>query len=304
MNIKHTLVSAQPTSAGVKLHSNAIPEDLEILLMTPAEWAAVAAIDVQRDTEKHAGRIEKHMQTYASPHREVHAARLPDGTLVKINGHSRDILWREGRAPAPDKLLVTVHKVENLAHARTLYSFYDSATAVETVTDKVFGACRMLGLAFESSYCKDMRFSAALTPITPASITDRGERTAFWSRELLALDALDVKRTQFINPVTAVFLLTYRKHGDAVLAFWLPFAAGTGTKDEQGCNAVEALSQWLTLMKKDGWGNGTSQKHIREVVLGAVEAFVKNRDSRFARPKDVARKPVDLTVYRKAMNLQ
>jgi hypothetical protein len=303
MNIKHTLVSAQPTSAGVKLHSNAIPDDLEILLMTPAEWAAVAAIDVQRDTEKHAARIEKHLQTYASPHREVHAARLPDGSLVKINGHSRDILWRDGRAPAPDKLLVTVHKVENLAHARTLYSFYDSTTAVETVTDKVYGACRMLGLNFQSSYCKDMRFSAALTPITPAGITDRGERTAFWSAELLALDALDVKRTQFINPVTSIFLITYRKHGEHVLGFWQPFAAGNGIKDEKGCNTVEALAQWLVLMKQDGWGNGTSQKNIREVVLGVVEAWVKAPDVRFANPKDIRRKSVDLMAYRKAMSL-
>lgn len=304
MNIKHTLVSAQPTSAGVKLHSNAIPEDLEILLMTPAEWSAVAAIDVQRDTEKHAGRIEKHMQTYASPHREVHAARLPDGTLVKINGHSRDLLWREGRAPAPDKLLVTVHRVENLAHARTLYSFYDSAAAVETVTDKVYGACRMLGLEFQSSYCKDMRFSAALTPITPAAITDRGERAGFWATELMALDELDVKRTQFINPVTSIFLITYRKHGEPVLGFWRAFVEGRGTKGESGYDAVEGLAQWLLVMKQDGWGNGTSQKKIRDVVLGVVEAWLKNPELRYEKAKDVGRKPVDLIAYRKAIGLQ
>ncbi|MFT4064325.1 hypothetical protein [Paraburkholderia sp.] len=303
MNTKHTLVSAQPTSAGVKLHSNAIPDDLELLLMTPEEWEAVPPIDVQRDTEKHATRIEKHLQTYASPHREVHAARLPDGELVKINGHSRDLLWRSGRVIAPDKLLVTVHKVDSMAHARTLYSFYDSATSVETVTDKVFGACRMLGLAFESSYCRDMRFSAALSPVSPASMTDRAERTAFWKDELLALDTLHVKRAQFINPVASIFLITTRKHGDKAMDFWRAVVGSTGIKDDQGYDAVEALGQWLVLMKQDGWGNGTSQKKIRDVVLGVVERWVQNPAARYEKPRDIARKPIDLITYKKALGL-
>jgi len=122
------------------------------------------------------------------------------------------------------------------------------------------GRARMLGLEFKSAYCKDMRFSAALTPITPASITDRGERAGFWATELMALHELDVKRTQFINPVTSIFLITYRKHGEPVLGFWRAFVEGRGTKDEAGYDAVEGLAQWAPARQAGRMG----QRHVAE----------------------------------------
>ena len=49
--------------------------------------------------------------------------------------------------------------------------------------------------------------------------------------------------------------------------------------------------------------NGISQKMIREVVLGVVEACMKVPDVRFANPKDIKRRAADLAAYKKAMGL-
>lgn len=286
-------------TGGTKLSSKRLPADLEIILMRPEEWAAVPSIDVQRDTEAHAAKIEPHMRTFLSPHREVQAARLPDGSMVKLNGHSRDLLWRSGRIPAPDTLVVTVHMVEDLAQARQLYWAYDNASAVETSTDKVFGACRRLGMEFTSAYCKEMRFSAALTPITPSHIKDKGARTEYWQEELKVLDRLGVKRAVFINPVTSIFLHTTRHYGDTSLVFWITFAERGGVKDEAGYCAIEALGAWLDARKKSGWGNGTSQKQIRNVVLGAFIAWHRNNNVRFSSPKHLEKRAEDLTRFLK-----
>ncbi|WKZ86296.1 hypothetical protein N5B55_04920 [Ralstonia pickettii] len=284
-------------TGGTKLSSKRLPADLEIILMRPSEWAAVPCIDVQRDTARHAARIEPHMRQFLSPHREVQAARLPDGSLVKLNGHSRDLLWQEGRIPVPDTLLVTVHVVADMEQARRLYWAYDNATAVETPTDKVFGACRRLGMEFTSSYCKEMRFSAALAAISPKHLKEKDQRIEYWQEELKALDSLGVSRATFINPVTSIFLVTMRKYGDAALVFWMTFSERGGVKDEAGYDAIEGLGAWLDARKKDGWGNGTSQKQIRNVVLGAFMAWHKNNGVRFVNPKALEKRALELTRF-------
>jgi hypothetical protein len=66
MNIKHSLVTARPQPQGIKLHSGTIPADIEILVMSPNEWNSICSVDVQRDTEKHAVKIRKHLQVFQS----------------------------------------------------------------------------------------------------------------------------------------------------------------------------------------------------------------------------------------------
>ena len=67
--------------------------------MSVDEWIKVKANPRQRDTEKHAAKA-KHLLTPSPDHAHVSAARLPNETLVKLDGHTRALLWKRGTVPA------------------------------------------------------------------------------------------------------------------------------------------------------------------------------------------------------------
>ncbi len=61
--------------------------------MLVEDWIKVTPNPIQRDTEKHAAKA-KHLLTPHPTHSVVHAAELPNGKLIKLDGHTRALIWK------------------------------------------------------------------------------------------------------------------------------------------------------------------------------------------------------------------
>ena len=87
--------------------------------MLPEEWFTVPDCPIQRDTKRHADKASKsHLKQQSSAQWIVHMATLPDGRCFKVDGHTRSLLWEEGRLPVPEFLHVMVHPCQSLPEFR------------------------------------------------------------------------------------------------------------------------------------------------------------------------------------------
>ena len=99
----------------------------------------------QRD---HINRRAAHLDRLEPQHLMVAAAQLPDGTLVKLDGHTRAHRRQSApeRFPHHQTLHVAVYPVAYLDRAIALYQTFDSKAAVESSRDQLAGALRLNGL--------------------------------------------------------------------------------------------------------------------------------------------------------------
>jgi hypothetical protein len=65
-------------------------------------------------------------------HLQVNAAQLPDGMMIKLDGHTRAELWRLNPDLAPEKVLSAVYQVKSVEEANELYHHFDNKVAVDT----------------------------------------------------------------------------------------------------------------------------------------------------------------------------
>lgn len=135
----------------------------KLIMMDVPGWIAVPGNPRQRNTEERLRR-SKHFDVIEKPHLELRAGELPDGSLVKLDGHTRAAKWLSNLAEAPQGkvLFVIVHEIPDLDEAMRLYDMYDSREAVEDSRDKVFGAFRQMGWTPESKFMRDARLTTAL----------------------------------------------------------------------------------------------------------------------------------------------
>lgn len=68
--------------------------------MLVEDWIKVEDNPIQRDTEKHAAKA-KHLMTPHPSHSFVFAAELPNGKLIKLDGHTRALMWRRKDVSPP-----------------------------------------------------------------------------------------------------------------------------------------------------------------------------------------------------------
>jgi hypothetical protein len=134
---------------------------MRIKEMTVAKWIAVKDNPIQRDTERHAARA-KHLLNPKDTHAAVSAAELPDGTLIKLDGHTRALLWARNQVTPPAAVTVTIYPVKNLAGAEDLYKTFDAKEAMETMADKITGGYHRAGFKPESTYLSSAQITNAL----------------------------------------------------------------------------------------------------------------------------------------------
>jgi hypothetical protein len=117
----------------------------KIRTMTIAEWIDVPTNPAQRH---HAGRRAAHLDRLEPAHLTVSAAELPDGSLVKLDGHTRAYKWQKapGLFPPQQILNVQVFPVDGIQGAIDLYRRFDSKEAVETSADEIASALRLAAL--------------------------------------------------------------------------------------------------------------------------------------------------------------
>lgn len=287
--------------------------------MLTEEWIRVADNPIQRDTEKHAAKA-KHLMTPHPTHSVVHAAELPSGKLVKLDGHTRALMWKRKDIPAPTQVTVVVYMAKDMAEVEQLYKDFDSKDALETNRDKAFGAFRRhnfqpqsdllasgaLTYALRLAYGVNigLRVTSAMSPSpSNSSGKTKSEDTATmrvkaadiytmvdeFSYELNALDAFGLGRGSIPAGIVAAFIVSYRRYGRKVTPFWTGVFGGHGSKISGQMDAIQALIE-LMLSRRGHYG-GKSAADMFARALMAVEKYLKD-EMLFSIPR-----PLDTTEY-------
>ncbi len=266
------------------------------LKMTVEEWIKVQDNPRQRDTERHALKA-KHLYEPQPTHAFVAAAKLPNGTLIKLDGHTRAYMWKRKLVTPPKAVEVNVVAVSSVEGAAELYTHYDSKYALETAVDQVSGGFREIGFAPKSTLLRTGRIGTALRV---AYVVVKGHSAAKkvspyemineFAAEILALDDLELPQGSASSAIQAAFFLTYRKHGDSCLPFWRAVFSNAGVKQGEAMDGVQALHE-LILERR---GRNAGSAWINDVCARACWALEKYLIGDMLH---IPPRPVDLATY-------
>jgi hypothetical protein len=268
------------------------------LKMSVADWIAVTDNPIQRDTERHAAKA-KHLLTPSPTHAHVSAAKLPDGTLVKLDGHTRALMWARGMVQRPAHVEVAVIPVKSIEDAKQLYTHFDSKDAVETAVDKISGGFRDIGFTPESGLLKSGQIGSALRIAWTVKHGYSKEKVAKntyemvneFSAEILALDELGLGKRAAFAGIIAAFLLSYRKYDEQCLPFWRAVFGNAGNKINGKMDAVQALNELILARKRNAtYGSAADM----DLCSRALHAYEKYRDEEML---GIVPRPMNLTGY-------
>lgn len=273
--------------------------------MLTKDWISVTPCPIQRDTLRHATKA-KHLHTPHPTHSVVHAAELPDNRLIKLDGHTRALLWERKEIEVPLQVTVVIYDAANMEAVERLYKDFDSKDALETTRDKVSGAYNKhnfdpqsallqyghivqgLRLAYGVLLGGTVKTSAAGGPAARGAKgkdrrSDKQVKTQTadiyvmldeFSYELHALDGFGLRQGQITNGIIGAFLLSYRKYGHKVTPFWQGVFANTGSKIGGQMDAIQALSELMLATR--GYNNKMKTADIAARALQAVEKYLRD----------------------------
>lgn len=144
---------------------------LGVIEMPWSEWEALNKHPNQRFTARHAAQLaaSKVLVTPLDLHRNVAAVvvgnidhlreqfRFHGGAILagdnafKLDGHSRTMAQKEGHAPKPETVLVTIHAAVDAAESARLYAAFDSSVSSKKGGDKGQSALISAGIEPTSS---------------------------------------------------------------------------------------------------------------------------------------------------------
>jgi hypothetical protein len=209
----------------------------------------------------------------------VAAALLPDGTMVKLDGHTRSALWHDGRLEAPATLQVVVHSVPSMAGAMEFYKQFDNPGATENAGDRLSGAFRLHGLVAKNRLLTQGGITSALNIIDQHKPVY--EMVGEWKDELTLLDDVDASPTAMPSTLICAALLTLRKHGAKALDFWRLYAAGGGTRIDGKSCGVDELTRIvadLRARKQLASGGANSRQSQAGRAISCCDAWLQGRN--------------------------
>lgn len=187
---------------------------LYAITMPVSDWLALRDHPRRRDVERHGKKAHwafalRARGPVAETLRCVVAAEL-DGALYKVDGHTRSHLWREGKLPYPQVVLVTVYRCRSMAELHELYDAFDNQLAAEERYASVVGAYRAHALELTSPRLKDGMVVDALY-IALTGIARSNQKAAESCNELDIYKAVGCFRDELVlldsvNPRPEVFL--------------------------------------------------------------------------------------------------
>lgn len=249
--------------------------------MSVKAWHILPPNPRQRDTEHHAKRA-MHLQVPDPTHAKVSAGRLPDGQLIKLDGHSRDYLWDKGDLLPPPVLQVDIWDCDDLNAIMDIYVRFDNRGAAESTADQMYGAIKECGLVFESELLKSQKFAAAISSAYELLFGQQQSRTTstydkikYWVPELKLLDECSPSRKRFSRALVTATLITLRRYGPQAQEFWTEYASGRGTKIDNEMDAVQALSERMGRIRMVGAISGRG--NLNEIVRISLSAFDSHR---------------------------
>lgn len=258
--------------------------------MSPEQWFRVKDNPIQRDTVAHAEYAQvRHLRKASTSQEVVHAARLPDGTMFKLDGHTRALMWLDGRLKPPSTVHVVVHKVESCEEAIEKYKEFDSASAAEGAADRLSGAFRLHDIAPRNRLLSKGGVTTALSIIAPSR--DVYDMVGDWRDELIALDELEATPEQMAASLICAALLTIRRRGKKAMEFWRLYVAGAGTRIGGRSCGIDQLSRTVSELrarKSLSRGSMKDRKAHAGRAISCCEAWVHGREfSGPARETDV-----------------
>lgn len=279
--------------------------------MSVADWIKVQDNPIQRDTEKHAAKA-KHLKTPLPIHAFVFACELPNGKLVKLDGHTRALLWQRGQVPSPGVVDVAIVPAKDLAHAEELYKAFDSKDALETQRDKVSGAFHRFGFEPQSGLLQGGSITSALhiaygiyqgaSAHVGSSGSQRGGAKSDkvhkadvytmineFSPELFALDGLGLGlglgSGQMTSGIMAAFLVSFRRFSHKVTPFWVAVVGNRGSKIDGEMDAVQAVTEMI-ISRGGRYGGSAAADMCARALTGVNKWLTDTMMTRIPQPMD------------------
>jgi hypothetical protein len=283
-----------------RLSPDLLPLEISHMLMTPpkirtmtiAEWIQVPTNPAQRH---HAGRRAAHLDRLEPAHLTVSAAELPDGSLVKLDGHTRAYKWQKapGLFPPHQILNVQVFPADGLQNAIDLYRRFDSKDAVETSADEIASALRLADL--DPADARKIPLSTALNVVSGcrASRDHQADTVTSFRTEIQEVHrrAASLKAHKIKSGMLGAVILALRHHPKEVrlLLDALDDPTAPRIKSNGKRNILYALEERLDLP-----GRAMEPDEAAEHLLGIL--YVVHRDGIDAQRAFYPK--ADLTAYR------
>lgn len=251
--------------------------------MTIEQWIAVEDNPIQRNTESHARKARnRHLKIGNATHARVAAARMPDGTLYKLDGHTRAYLWDEGTLTPPNgKVYVDVYQVENQDQLEGLYKTFDNTAAAEGSADKLAGAYRKYGLIPQSSLIGKGAVTTAIFMIVGGGKNfDIYTDIRRFMPILELLDRENFKARSFPTGILMAAIVTAHTDGEAALEFWRRYHNDLGSKSGKERDAVQALTETVEGMRARGVVSAGRSMHF-DLAGRALSAYNAYKEARW-----------------------
>ena len=262
--------------------------------MSVATWIAIPDHPRRRDTARQARK--GHWQTVRLVHgaalestRWVVAAEL-DGTLTKVDGHTRALLWAEGALPAPAEVLATVYRCKDRRELNELHAAFDTQSAAETIFDKVTGAFSEQGLVLTSKRLRSGTIADALSIATRG--VARGQdaeggtgddfdvygAVELYADELRLLDTVNPQNETFYTGLLAAALLCLACD-PSTLEFFRAISNGDSQTRAGLLDPVAGVLAIISRMKNRRARFRLEQERLCESSLGAVRVWQRGEQA-------------------------
>ncbi len=247
---------------------------MHTITMTPSQWAGVQINPRQRDVERHAKKILGDFVPWQEQGASVQAAILPNGTLVKLNGHTRSYLWENRMIHVPELLHVQAVDARDMDHVIEMYYLFDNRKNVETSDDLITGCMRDLGIEPKSKLFQSGKFSTAVRYLAMSALQSRStvpdmfESVKEWKTEILHVDRLIEGRNIAAYPswILGAMFISSRKYGEAISDFWEAYL-DPNTED---FNTSPVIQLRMVLSKNRGKSSGFG--NLRDFMGKALSA--------------------------------
>ncbi|WP_145930838.1 hypothetical protein [Acidihalobacter prosperus] len=266
--------TAQPTSDQGAEAPSTLPVSRETLSMSVDAWLKVETNPRQRETERHAlSALRAHLGQPSPVHARVSAAQLPDGRMIKLDGHSRAYLWERGLLEAPERVSVDVYRVPSIDVAKNLYTHFDNPRQMETGRDQIYGARREHDVPAESAcirylYVSSLRMADGFVLRRLNGSYHKAEVYDIMARWKPIVEVVDAVRYPCTNAAmqTALFL-TWLVYGGTrvqhqMADFWAQFYRGDKSSDAGQWLPSEALRFRIAQEKHMGGGGKTNERWL------------------------------------------
>jgi hypothetical protein len=238
-----------PFSLGLPMALDLTPPRHRI--MTLPEFCRIPDNPRQRNTAMHLKKAQRYLSTPSPAQAVVHVAVLPDRRMVKLDGHTRALLWEQNPEQAPDCVTAILYDVNDENDAVELYTHFDNSLAAETTRDQWTGAFREIGFhpanvrlqQGEGGYPLRMAHGGYLglsgfSKESPYIIAPQ------WKNELLLADRIPEMRRKLIHVgIWAAMFATFKRDGERALPFWITYFNEAGESQGNSLDAIKFLHE-------------------------------------------------------------